>query len=1113
MGLFKQFRRPKWQHPDPAVRRAAIEALSDTETLLKVIDAEERVELVALAVERLPDPDASYQFLNHSLVEVRTIARTRRLEKLLPRGDARGLESLTDTKSLLEVADLTEDEAIREAAVARIPDETTRLDIACTHGSARVRWVAAQGIQGEGSLRELSKRSQAKDKRVFRFCKEQLKALRESEQALAAKRAQIAHWQETAISLAASMDEASLPRRVARLASDWEGMSGEALPKEASAAEVALGALCARVQEIEAIAQQAADAEAQAEAAAKRQVQIVESLQAAVRNVTTASAAADESATQPLQEGSQTQSADAKPSEASKDPSVAVPEAKIASQGGAETELSAETGTDLGTPSTLSEDTAGAAQAAAIPAEDGSSEPPKSNASDTATADISPQMVSEVASQAVAASADNAGTVDASTVDASTVDASTVDGIANTSNAGAAQEATASDEALSKDRASEGGNLGRGEDASNSARASTHLDPHVLATALATDIGSARDAWRAATAEQTATAALARRFEQQLTQAGRIEKSLHALARRQHAAGAFLGALQKMKPGARQTLARQARKVKDWLREIDWPQEVPAPALVSDLLRASATLSEKMDAATRATTSQVSSVREGLVELETHIEDGRIKQARALFSRLQERLREVEGGSKRSELQTLARLGGQLDSMRDWQTFATSPKKESLCGEMEALIDSKISVEARATKVRELQANWKELSVGADSSDRALWNRFKRAADKAYEPCREHFAALGAQRAANLATRATLCEELETFAKTLDSGAIDARAAQSRLNKAREAFREASPVERAEHRKSQQRFQAVAAPIQTRIKKEYDKNIGAKETLVEKALALAESEGSGAAIEAAKNLQAQWKAVGITPMSVDRKLWKAFRQACDAVFERRSQERDERRAATDQAISEAEQLVRTLEERLQAKDGATSAVARTDVADARKSLNELGLPKRPAQKLYDRLGALETEISERARAQRENAFKLQWLSVAQRLRACGERGSDAQTAQTLWDDHAQSPLPKGIDAKQFAKRWETGAVTTVGDESALRKLCIGMEILAGVDSPAADQDARMAYQIERLSQALGGTTGAGPDQRVRLVNAWLQESADAQWARRFAAALSACAGA
>ncbi|MBL4800088.1 MAG: hypothetical protein JKY50_22040 [Oleispira sp.] len=70
----------------------------------------------------------------------------------------------------------------------------------------------------------------------------------------------------------------------------------------------------------------------------------------------------------------------------------------------------------------------------------------------------------------------------------------------------------------------------------------------------------------------------------------------------------------------------------------------------------------------------------------------------------------------------------------------------------------------------------------------------------------------------------------------------------------------------------------------------------------------------------------------------------------------------------------------------------------------------------------------------------------------------------------------------------------------------LRDACIGLEIIAELSSPAEDQQARMAFQVQRLAQGLG-QAGSQQQQIGDSVNQWLVLNADQTWQQRYNQAL------
>ncbi|SEI52876.1 protein of unknown function [Allopseudospirillum japonicum] len=88
--------------------------------------------------------------------------------------------------------------------------------------------------------------------------------------------------------------------------------------------------------------------------------------------------------------------------------------------------------------------------------------------------------------------------------------------------------------------------------------------------------------------------------------------------------------------------------------------------------------------------------------------------------------------------QTYKALHVRISELKDWQGFVAQPKREQLCQRMEALVDDQMEPQLKAERIQALQQEWKQLgNVGVH---KALWTRFKQAADQAYAPCQAYFA-------------------------------------------------------------------------------------------------------------------------------------------------------------------------------------------------------------------------------------------------------------------------------------------------------------------------------------------------------------------------------------
>ena len=89
----------------------------------------------------------------------------------------------------------------------------------------------------------------------------------------------------------------------------------------------------------------------------------------------------------------------------------------------------------------------------------------------------------------------------------------------------------------------------------------------------------------------------------------------------------------------------------------------------------------------------------------------------------------------------IEQLDQRLNELQDWKSYAVAPKRAQLVGQMQALVGSTADPVELAEQIKRLQEEWKSLTRGsADQSDDD-WQKFHEAAQAAYQPCKEYFAA------------------------------------------------------------------------------------------------------------------------------------------------------------------------------------------------------------------------------------------------------------------------------------------------------------------------------------------------------------------------------------
>jgi len=499
------------------------------------------------------------------------------------------------------------------------------------------------------------------------------------------------------------------------------------------------------------------------------------------------------------------------------------------------------------------------------------------------------------------------------------------------------------------------------------------------------------------------------------------------------------------------------------LNEINWPQGFLAPDLLGPVRKLAGKPKAPVVASDDVKNQQASadSLKTSLDHLESALESRQLKESRQLMKTAQQYYKALDHRHGKGFQARMQLLTGQLRELTDWQGFATEPKQMALCEQMEHLAEQSIEPEAKAEHIKELQKEWQELG---GSSDRTLWSRFKQASDKAYEPCKTYFKAKSGLKQANLEKRKTICAELEHFVNGADWNAVDWKAVDRILQTARQEWKSAWPIEFRDNRQVQKQFDDLLKKLEAPINQERQKNEALKQAIVERAQALTEHEPLQEAMSKAKALQADWKAVGITRHREDRKLWQAFRKACDEVFARRDSERSEQQQASKEADSFAETVLQqaanvSSDQDAQSLEQAAAALRGLDVAQVSAGIRE-------------RVQQEKQRISQAVTAQKLRAGISEWQAFVL-ARAEGEASAD----------------------RKFPGKWAALAESAgvLNDQ----ELVIRAEILAGVSSPEEDQNKRMEIQVQRLAEGMGSAEKADSAlQSIEaLVASWCIQSA------------------
>ena len=534
-----------------------------------------------------------------------------------------------------------------------------------------------------------------------------------------------------------------------------------------------------------------------------------------------------------------------------------------------------------------------------------------------------------------------------------------------------------------------------------------------------------------------------------------------------------------------ETLVKPLKSAKQFIKRLNWPAQLPKPASLEALENTVTAAQRKVDHKdSRLNQLQLDysalldSLNESIKQGEIRSADKQIKKAEQISKRL--------NGSIPSELEHRAKLlGAELQEMRDWQAYAVTPKKETLCQEMEALAETSLTVQELANQVRKVQKEWKLLDATDSVHSQQLWKRFKKASDAAYAPCDQHFSEQRQLRQTNLQRRKEICSKLESLEAPSSDTPEDWKHYEEQVRQAKHDWRSYSPVDRAPGKKLQTRLDAILSICEEPLKAFRSDNAMTKQRLIEESKQLLQASDFAAATETVKELQKEWKGIGPAPRNQERKLWNQFRENCSQIFETFYEGKQPNTTSNtiqpllDSACQDLNQMlistcsVRLLEEKT---DLAQSLIAELESQNTRVSPSNSATVHSAVDylsQLQDQLQQFQTEPYQTFYRKAELCQQLEHAIIDQ---CVADHQQNIRDAWALEKD-TEHPLSASITSRftTLLKIAESpdALESLIGEqEQRLRQICIRLEIASSQPSPAEDQALRMEYQMERLQQAL-----------------------------------------
>lgn len=216
-------------------------------------------------------------------------------------------------------------------------------------------------------------------------------------------------------------------------------------------------------------------------------------------------------------------------------------------------------------------------------------------------------------------------------------------------------------------------------------------------------------------------------------------------------------------------------------------------------------------------------------------------------------------------------------------------KKTELCEKVEAVVadlGEKPKWEELTQTVMNMQAEWREIGYAPQKLNTAIFERFREACNKFFNAKSDYYKNIRASLEENLQKKRAL---LERAVALKDS--VEWNKTAEELTELQKQWKEIGAVPKKYSQQIWDEFrQACDSFFQARkaagadTRNEQQQNLQAKKDIIQQLQALAE-DGKEVVIDAVKELQQKWNEIGYVPFKEKDKIYNAYQEVCDKLYE------------------------------------------------------------------------------------------------------------------------------------------------------------------------------------------------------------------------------------
>lgn len=231
--------------------------------------------------------------------------------------------------------------------------------------------------------------------------------------------------------------------------------------------------------------------------------------------------------------------------------------------------------------------------------------------------------------------------------------------------------------------------------------------------------------------------------------------------------------------------------------------------------------------------------------------------------------------------------------LRDLDFKNNLEEKQKLIARAEGLAEEH-DLNKAFRELQTLHKIWKE-DIGPVSKEHrdGIWERFGNATRALHQRRQEYFKDLDKVYEENLVRKKDLITKIETLSNDIATSHRGLQLQMKELETLREAFFKAGKVPQKDNEKTWTAFKTTVRSFNRNknafyknLKKDQQENLDKKQSLLELANSLKDSEDWDMATAEMKRVQSEWKKIGHVPRKYSDSIWSDFKNACNHYFKR-----------------------------------------------------------------------------------------------------------------------------------------------------------------------------------------------------------------------------------